>query len=642
MALEFVSEILLPRLLAASVQSALFVGAVLLLCKLLPRLSAAARAVLWWLVALQLVVGVVWASPLALPLLPAEVLQPMQTTAGVAVLAPANAESTVATMGQASTYAALSAPSWTWTDAVAWLWLLGLSLMIARTLSGYLSTRRMLRDSYPCKDRSLLHALQLAAEAHGLHRSPRLRLSASIDSPQLVGPWRPVLLLPAHHSQSMHADELDMALTHELVHLQRNDLWWGLVPAAAQHLFFFNPLAHLAAREYALARESACDAAVLAGDRHCARAYGQLLLRLGVAPRPSAGLASASPTLHILKRRLVMLQNTASTPRIVAVAIVGLVAIIGVMPYRITAAPAVPASRVAPVASARPVATAMPAPRPQPGGIVATAAHAPVATTTAPGSAAGLAPPPPLPAAPEPPQVQAPAAPVPPPPPPAPPAPPAPAAAVATTGTYTYTTEGDRAYVLLKGNETFAVGGSQDMRDAQRQRHGNEEMLFVRTGNARYVVRDAAILRKLQSVHDEMNALGREQARVGEQQGRLGEQQGQLGMQQAELSTGAAAIAAEHAALAAVAASREAAGDARAAASVRARAAQSERLAALDAQQRGMSEQMEFLSKRQEALGREQAALGARQEAASARASRQARELIDQAIRNGTAQRVQQ
>ena len=57
MALEFVSEILLPRLLAASVQSTLFVVVVWALCKSLPRLSASARAGLWWLVALQLVVG---------------------------------------------------------------------------------------------------------------------------------------------------------------------------------------------------------------------------------------------------------------------------------------------------------------------------------------------------------------------------------------------------------------------------------------------------------------------------------------------------------------------------------------------------------------------------------------------------------
>ena len=58
MAFELVSEILLPRLLAASVQSTLFVVVVWALCKSLPRLSAAARAGLWWLVLPALVIGI--------------------------------------------------------------------------------------------------------------------------------------------------------------------------------------------------------------------------------------------------------------------------------------------------------------------------------------------------------------------------------------------------------------------------------------------------------------------------------------------------------------------------------------------------------------------------------------------------------
>lgn len=191
MALEFVSEILLPRLLAASVQSTLFVAVVWALCKSLPRLSASARAGLWWLVALQLVVGVLWSSPMALPLLPAEVAQQVSAVpAQITLLAPA--EAVASSPASATSYEMAPAPwTWSWSGAFAWLWLLGLSFMIARTLRGYLATRRLLRDSRACKDRTLLHALQLAAEAHGLRRTPHLRLSASIDSPQLIGPWRP-------------------------------------------------------------------------------------------------------------------------------------------------------------------------------------------------------------------------------------------------------------------------------------------------------------------------------------------------------------------------------------------------------------------------------------------------------------------
>ena len=75
-----------------------------------------------------------------------------------------------------------------------------------------------------------------------------------------------------------------MAICHELVHLRRGDLWLGCVPALAERLFFFHPLAHVAAREDPLAREAACDAAVLRAMDATPQDYGRLLLALGVSP----------------------------------------------------------------------------------------------------------------------------------------------------------------------------------------------------------------------------------------------------------------------------------------------------------------------------------------------------------------------
>jgi beta-lactamase regulating signal transducer with metallopeptidase domain len=633
MALELVSEILLPRLLAATVQSTLFVAVVWALCRALPRLSAAARAGLWWLVALQLVVGVVWSSPLALPLLPAEVVEHVQLEPVRAAPVNVTALSFPASDAFASTPAALAQPAlqWSWSTALAVLWLLGLAFMIARTLRGYLATRRLLDESRPCKDAVLLGALRLAAEAHGLREPPRLRLSASIDSPQLIGPWHPVLLLPATPSHSMHADELDMALTHELVHLQRNDLWWGLLPAAAQHLFFFHPLAHLAAHEYALAREAACDAAVIAGNRHCAHDYGRLLVRLGVAPRPSAGLASASPTFRILKRRLLMLQNTATTPRVVALLLTVAVAALGVVPYRIVAAPH--AGTAAPVAQATTPKAGEPA---ELAPLAETAELAEWGTplaTTAPVAAVSLGsaayemapppPPPPAPAAPEP-TPPVPAVPMPAPPAPAaaptpsavpaPPAPPAPVMGMTTRGVLTLASNNDQAYVLLQGNASLMNASMGDMAEARRQQRNGEELLWFRKGRASYVVRDPAVLARMRSAFEETIALADAQGRLGDRQGELGDQQGKLGERQGEIGMRQAELAV----------SRE----------------NSEHQAALAAQQRGMAEQAQFLAERQAVMAREQAKLAEKQAAASARTQREVKKLIDEALAKGFAQQT--
>ena len=95
----------------------------------------------------------------------------------------------------------------------------------------------------------------------GLSRPATPAQSAEVTSPLVLGLLDARIVLPAAPLPS--ADELELALAHELLHLRQRDLLWGLVPAAAERLFFFHPLVRLAAREYTLAVESACDREVL-------------------------------------------------------------------------------------------------------------------------------------------------------------------------------------------------------------------------------------------------------------------------------------------------------------------------------------------------------------------------------------------
>jgi len=63
------ADLLLDRLVWTSIQAAALIGAVWLLCRWLPRWSPAMRCLLWWLVGLQLMLGLVLGRPLELPLL---------------------------------------------------------------------------------------------------------------------------------------------------------------------------------------------------------------------------------------------------------------------------------------------------------------------------------------------------------------------------------------------------------------------------------------------------------------------------------------------------------------------------------------------------------------------------------------------
>src|SRR5262249_37376926 len=128
----------------------------------------------------------------------------------------------------------------------------------------------------------------------------------------------------------------------ELSHLRRRDPLLGWIPALAEMLFWFHPLARLSSREYLSAREELCDADALRATSASPRDYGQLLLDFAVG-RHSVLPGSAScgtPAGRRLKRRLEMLLNHGSITkwqRFSAAVFAALFVLVGFSPVRLSA-----------------------------------------------------------------------------------------------------------------------------------------------------------------------------------------------------------------------------------------------------------------------------------------------------------------
>ena len=293
------------RLLIGSLQGAVVIAAVWLVCRLVPRIPAAAQSALWWLVALKLVLTFAPLPALPIPLLPAAFEQQTERV----LLPPLASDSTESAAAPRAT--PLVNQISTWLPAVIVLWFAVLLLQVGRLVHAH----RVLRGIVT---RSVLwpnDATSELAKRLGLKRVPQVRLSDEIETPQVCGLREPVVLLPTEMT-AFTAEERAMTLCHELMHIRRRDLALGWVPACAERLFFFHPLARLAAREYVAARESACDAAAVRALGVSASDYGRLLIRLGIGHAGPALAAGGSPfSASSLKRRLNMLQRP-GTPRI--------------------------------------------------------------------------------------------------------------------------------------------------------------------------------------------------------------------------------------------------------------------------------------------------------------------------------------
>lgn len=314
----------------ASWQGGLFILAVWLLCRWAPRLPAAARCWLWWLAGAKLLVGLAWLEPLPLPLLPAA------PAAGPAPVSAAGAFR-VAFPGQRpppppgaftltpfpfppAPHPRPAPPALPTAPLLLLAWLVGLGFRLRRSLCELAAARRLRAGARPVLDPVVLVEVARLARRIGL-RPPAVLESPTAPGPLVIGPFRPVVLLPVGLADSLSGGELRLALAHELAHLRRRDLLLGLVPGLALACFFFHPLAWLAFREWATAREAACDAEALRGAGGSATEYGRLLLRLAassMAPqgggRPALGLLGATASYHTLKRRLKMLERLSSSP----------------------------------------------------------------------------------------------------------------------------------------------------------------------------------------------------------------------------------------------------------------------------------------------------------------------------------------
>jgi len=280
-------------LLRTCLEGAALAGVVAAACFLVPRMRASHKAMLWWLVAAKLLVGLVPIPAIEIAALP--------SAKAVPVMAVARAIGPIEAVRNAVPIPARTIDvAW-----ASWVWMGGVAVLLACAVPGWLEARDWRRAGRALENQELALSVSRAARVAGLRREPKVLVVEALPGPLVTGFFAPCVLLPAE-SLALPAEELEMTLAHEMTHIARGDLWWGLVPALARRVFFFHPAAWIAEREYALAREAACDEAVLRPGMD-AFAYGRLLLRFASRAPTSASIPMSPHAM--LRRRLEMIES---------------------------------------------------------------------------------------------------------------------------------------------------------------------------------------------------------------------------------------------------------------------------------------------------------------------------------------------
>jgi bla regulator protein BlaR1 len=575
-------ERLFEILAAASIAGIVVPLVVWTVCRFARTLAPSTRCALWWLAALKLVVALVWIEPIVLRVLPEQRLTPGLTpTSNIAEVAEPRP---VLPVGEQDVM-----PEASWRAVAGAVWILGVTIAIVELVRQVRRTTRIRRHAAHVDSRVHRAIAQLAPLA-GLTRLPAAGVSDEVDAPMVVGLLRPMIVLPANRFSALSVPEQDMALCHELVHLRRRDLWLGCVPALAERLFFFHPLAHLAAREYLVAREAACDREVLRLLDAPPHDYGRLLLTLGVTPmRARFAAAGTSQSFSDLKRRIAMLgHGSPSWPGRMAGWLLAAVAVCALIPIQLVARPSSGPADLAPRhLKAWPWAA------------------------NAKGS---------------------------------------PAIAQSEKAARE---KGERfEFVLMTGDRDSVTmsGSSSDARRVMQLRQGNERLFWFRHDGKEFVVRDTAALDEADGIIQPMREIGAKQGEVGAKQGAIGAKQGEVGAKQGNVGARQGAIGAKQGAIGAQQAAL-ATREMRDLSESEKREVEQERkrlddeMQALDREMQKLNDEMERagqpmngLDDQMRVLSEEMDVLSRQMDEASAKADKEMVALAERLIKNGLAQ----
>src|SRR5215471_21276060 len=292
---------------------ALAVAAVIwLVLRLMPRVNAATRHVVWWAV-LALVVLMPLATLLKRPIPPEpspartekQVRTPTLSSSAVKPLLVMGADAPAPPLPSTPQHAFYSRAAavprlrvpiefhpGSWPSRLLFLWMAVSCVLLGRIVQSYLLLRGLRNRARPAGEELAVRFEQHLRDSR-TSRIPQLLVSEEVISPLAPGFLRPVVILPDPLLEEIAEPELDYVLLHELAHVARRDDWTNLMGRLAFAAFVLHPVAAWVLRRIEREREIACDDWVVAATG-APQPYARSLARLFelCASRPVTILAS--------------------------------------------------------------------------------------------------------------------------------------------------------------------------------------------------------------------------------------------------------------------------------------------------------------------------------------------------------------
>ena len=256
-------------------------------------------------------------------------------------------------------------PSIAWTNLLVLIWIIGVTAILGRLVTGLVRLKRATRR---CRvvDAGAWH--DVTRELSLRHRLPYPIVVLQSEDKSLLLTWglfRPKILLP-DGAETWSVERREVVLAHEIAHIRRRDWALQIVAEMLRAFYWFNPLVWVACRRLRHESEYACDDAVLDAGVEPAEYATHLLdvARLAVGHGRPWAAAPAVALPSTLERRIAAMlsqqrNRTPLTRGAFALAVAG--AVIVTVPVAAITVTARAADSVVTVAGDRDVALLTPA-----------------------------------------------------------------------------------------------------------------------------------------------------------------------------------------------------------------------------------------------------------------------------------------
>ena len=147
-------------------------------------------------------------------------------------------------------------------DALPWLveaWLMGVAFFSLRSAGGFILLERERRKQSVVVSDRVLEICYMLQDRFGLNRAIAYCECKWLQSPAVIGWFRPVVFLPATALTGLSEGQLEAVIAHELAHIQRFDPFVNVFQVCVETLLFYHPAIWWLNKRIRAEREHCCD-----------------------------------------------------------------------------------------------------------------------------------------------------------------------------------------------------------------------------------------------------------------------------------------------------------------------------------------------------------------------------------------------